>query len=399
MKSLTHLYRIGRGPSSSHTIGPQKIAEYALNEYPDADGFRAVLYGSLALTGKGHGTDRVLKQTLPACEVLYDAANDNIPHPNTMDIYALKGGKEIHKLRGISVGGGEIRIEGAPFAPPAEVYPLNSFAKIKAYVTQKDIRLSEYVFETEPQIYGYLQDIWKAMQSCVERGLKKEGELPGGLHIQRKAKYLYEQKSPRGESTETRQARVLYAYAFAVAEENADNGVVVTAPTCGAAAVLPSALYYLKERENFTDDDIIRALATAGIIGNVVKTNASISGAECGCQAEIGTACSMTAAAVSELYNLDVSQIECAAEVAMEHNLGLTCDPVAGLVQVPCIERNAMAVMRALDCFRLAYYLTDMRKIAFDTIVETMYQTGRDLNSRYRETAKGGIAVNFKTRN
>lgn len=396
MKSLTQLYRIGRGPSSSHTIGPQKIAEYALKQFPEADGFRVILYGSLALTGKGHGTDRVLRETLPFCEVVYDAENRDIPHPNTMDIYALKGGKDTHKLRGISVGGGEIRIEGAPFLPPAEVYSLNSFAKIKAYVIQKDIRLSEYVFETEPQIYEYLQGIWKAMQSCVERGLSKEGELPGGLHIRRKARRLYEQKHPRGESTETRQAREMFAYAFAVAEENADNGVVVTAPTCGAAAVLPAALYYLKEKENFTEDDIIRALATAGIIGNVVKTNASISGAECGCQAEIGTACSMTAAAVCELYNLDVSQIECAAEVAMEHNLGLTCDPVAGLVQVPCIERNAMAVLRALDCFRLAYYLTDMRKISFDTIVETMYQTGQDLNSRYRETAEGGIATHYK---
>ncbi len=397
MKSLTELFRIGRGPSSSHTIGPQKIAEYALARFKDADSFRAVLYGSLALTGTGHGTDRVLKKTLPNCEVICNTKNGNIPHPNTMDVIALKRDEEIARLRGISVGGGEIRIEGVPFTPPPEVYPLNNFAKIKEYAAQKNLRLCEYVFETEPQIYEYLRGIWRTMSECVERGLKKEGELPGGLHLKRKAKYLYEQKFPEGESTETRQARLLCAYAFAVAEENADNGVVVTAPTCGAAAVLPSALYYLKERENFSDDEIIHALATAGIIGNVVKTNASISGAECGCQAEIGTACSMTAAAVCELYGLNVNQIECAAEVAMEHNLGLTCDPVSGLVQVPCIERNSMAVMRALDCFRLAYYLTDMRKISFDTIVETMYQTGRDLNSCYRETATGGIATHYKT--
>ncbi len=395
MKSLTQLYKIGRGPSSSHTIGPQKIAEYALKQFPGCT-YKAILYGSLALTGGGHGTENVLKRTLGEdCTIVCNTGEQDLPHPNTMDIIAYRNGVKAGKLRGISVGGGTVEIAGVPVEPLPEVYPHNSYAEIRQFASAENMRLSDYAFAMDKGIYDYLGKVWEVMQKCVEEGLNADGELPGGLHLLRKAKFLLEQHNTSGESDETHQARLLYAYAFAVAEQNADNGLIVTAPTCGAAGVLPGVLYYMKKHQSFDDDAVIRALATAGIIGNIVKTNASISGAECGCQAEIGTACSMTAAAVTELYGLNLNQTECAAEVAMEHNLGLTCDPVMGLVQVPCIERNAMAAMRALDCFRLAYYLTDLRKISFDTIVKTMYETGRDMNSRYRETAEGGIAKNF----
>ena len=233
------------------------------------------------------------------------------------------------------------------------------------------------------------------MKRSVERGLKKSGVLPGGLNVEKKAKYIYESDDLFVRDSLLRN-KLTCAYALAVAEENADNGEIVTAPTCGASGVLPAVLYYAYKNEHVPEETIINALATAGIIGNVVKRNASISGAECGCQAEIGTACSMAAGAIAEIYGLTVDQIECASEVAMEHNLGLTCDPVLGLVQVPCIERNTMAAMRAFDSFCVAYYLAPMRKIPFDTIVKTMYETGKDLNKKYLETARGGIAKHYK---
>ncbi len=394
MKSLKELYRIGRGPSSSHTIGPQLICEYALKQFPDCT-YKVTLFGSLALTGEGHGTERVIRQTLINCDIERDNSTQDIPHPNTMDVVALRGGNTVGKFRAMSVGGGAIRIEGVEAATPPDVYIHKNFAEIKDYVHAKDMHLYDYVFEFEPQIKEYLNTVWQTMKNSVKEGLASDGILPGGLHMARKAKRLYEAIVTAEESDETKQARLLSAFAFAVSEQNADNGLIVTAPTCGAAGVLPGVLYYMHKYQGFDDNAIVRALATAGVIGNVIKTNASISGAECGCQAEIGTACSMAAAAVAELYGLNVNQIECAAEVAMEHNLGLTCDPVLGLVQVPCIERNAMATMRSLDCFRLAYYLTDLRKISFDTIVKTMYETGKDMHSNYRETAVGGIAKHY----
>ncbi len=391
MKSLTQLYKIGRGPSSSHTIGPQKIAEYAKKKYGDG-AYKVILYGSLAKTGEGHGTAKVLKDILGEdVEITLDKET-HTPHPNTMDIFF---GDDKEPLRGYSIGGGSVRIKGQKTKEDKEVYPHSTFYEIKQFVKERDMCLSDYVFYFEPDIRVYLKKVWKTMCESIETGLASEGILPGGLNLSRKAALLYNPENMSGESTETKQTRLLCAYAFAVAETNADNGYVVTAPTCGAAGVLPAVLYYLKEREGYSEEHIIRALACAGIIGNVVKTNGSISGAECGCQAEIGTACSMTAAAVCSLYGLSVDQTECAAEVAMEHNLGLTCDPVNGLVQVPCIERNAMAAMRALDCFRLAYYLTDLRKISFDTIVKTMKETGHDMRAGYKETAEGGIAKNY----
>lgn len=395
MQSLKELYKIGIGPSSSHTIGPERIAKFIKEKYADCE-YKVILYGSLAFTGKGHGTDRVLKRILgEETEIEFNFTQKDIPHPNTLDVVICINQKELKTIRGISVGGGSIKIEGVEFIPPKNVYPLTTFKDIKEYVLNKGIRLYDYVYEIEPDIKPYLKNVWKVMCESIERGLKKSGKLPGGLEVDKKAKFIYESDDIFVRDSLIRN-KITCAYALAVAEENADNGVIVTAPTCGASGVLPSVLYYAYKNERVPEEIIINALATAGLIGNIVKTNASISGAECGCQAEIGTACSMAAGAIAELFGMTIDQIECASEVAMEHNLGLTCDPVCGLVQVPCIERNAMAAMRAFDSFSIAYYLAPMRKIPFDTIVKTMYETGKDLDSQYLETSRGGIAKNYK---
>ena len=397
MKSLTELYRIGRGPSSSHTMGPEKAAVIFKNRYPEADSFKIVLYGSLALTGEGHGTDRILRETLEKpTEIVFDKITAGLPHPNTFDIFALKDGKEIGSARVMSVGGGAIKIEGEPDVEPEEVYDLNSFDEIKEYLKAHDMRIPEYVAMVEGEdIWAYLETVWERMKQTVKEGLSADGILPGGLDIHRKAKFLYNQRHI-DESPETKENRLVASYAFAVSEQNASGGVIVTAPTCGASGVLPAVLVYMQQKHKFSDAKMLRALATAGLIGNLIKTNASISGAECGCQAEVGSACSMAAAGLAELFDMDVEQIEYAAEVAMEHHLGLTCDPVCGLVQVPCIERNAVAAMRAINALSLANFLTYTRKISFDLIIKTMYETGRDLNSVYRETSEGGLAKLYR---
>ena len=394
MQSLKELYKIGIGPSSSHTIGPEKIATYVKEKYPHCD-YKVILYGSLSATGKGHGTDKVIKKVLgDNVEIEFNSTQKQLPHPNTLDVVIQKDGKTVNTVRAMSVGGGSIKIQGEEYLEPESVYSLSTFSQIKDYVLSKGIRLYDYVYETEPDIKEYLKTIWQVMKQSVENGLNKTGELPGGLKVQKKAKYIYQSDDIFVRDSLLRN-KLTCAYALAVSEENADNGLIVTAPTCGASGVLPAVLYYAYKNEHISEEIIINALATAGLIGNIVKTNASISGAECGCQAEIGTACSMASGAIAEMYNLTVDQIECAAEVAMEHNLGLTCDPVLGLVQVPCIERNTMAAMRAFDSFCVAYYLAPMRKIPFDTIVKTMYETGKDLNHKYLETSRGGIAKNY----
>lgn len=395
MQSLKELYKIGIGPSSSHTIGPERIANYIKEKYPNCQ-YKIILYGSLAATGKGHGTDKVLRKVLGKdVEIEFNLTEKDLPHPNTLDVIVVKDGKNFNTVRAMSVGGGSIKIQGVEYFEPKSVYELTTFTDIKNYVLSKGIRLYEYVYQTEPGIKDYLKTIWRVMKDSVERGLSKTGILPGGLKVQKKAKYIYQSDDIFVRDSLLRN-KLTCAYALAVAEENADNGEIVTAPTCGASGVLPAVLYYAYKNEHVSEDVIINALATAGLIGNIVKTNASISGAECGCQAEIGTACSMASGAIAEIYGLTVDQIECASEVAMEHNLGLTCDPVLGLVQVPCIERNTMASMRAFDSFCVAYYLAPMRKIPFDTIVKTMYETGKDLNHKYLETSRGGIAKNYQ---
>lgn len=398
MKSLKYLYKIGRGPSSSHTMGPDKAARYFRNAYPDADKYKVTLFGSLSSTGKGHKTDEAILDVFEGKEIeLIFGSGDTkgLPHENTMEFIAYKDGKETGKDRIMSVGGGQIVIEGKPELEEEEVYPLNSFGQIADYCSRHNMRLYEYVEENEgKEIWTYLHEIWKAMKNAVNEGLSTRGVLDGGLGVERKAQFLYNQ-SHIDESDITRENRLVCAYAFAVSEQNADGGIIVTAPTCGACAVLPSVLKYMQDKKGFADEDICRALAVGGLVGNLVKTNASISGAECGCQAEIGTACSMAAAALCELFRMGIGQIEYAAEVAMEHMLGLTCDPVCGLVQIPCIERNAVAAMRAINALSLANFLSTTRKISFDTVVETMYKTGKDLNAMYRETSKGGLAATY----
>lgn len=395
MNSLKELYRIGRGPSSSHTIGPERACKLFLRENPQADNFFVRLYGSLAKTGEGHGTDTVIKSVLPNVSIEYDAETE-CSHPNTMDLLAYRDGQVIAKMRVYSVGGGAISVEGRASTEGANVYDLNTMRDIRGYCEGKNIRLYDYVFEREDAgIKDYLREVWETMKAAVRRGIAATGILPGGLEVVRRAKVLYDGVI-HGEEAEFRENRLVCAYAFAVSEENASGGTIVTAPTCGACGVLPAVLVYSQERKGYSDEEIINALATAGLIGNLIKTNASISGAECGCQAEIGSACCMATAALSELRGLSLGQIEYAAEVAMEHHLGLTCDPICGLVQIPCIERNAVSAMRAINAASLAYFLSDSRKISFDLVVQTMYETGKDLKNSYRETAEGGLAKLYK---
>ena len=398
MQSLRYLYRIGNGPSSSHTMGPIAAVKRFLKEHPEYEEYKVILYGSLAKTGKGHMTDVAAQNAFEGrkCEIEFDYDSPTDVHPNTMDVIGINGGKEVARVRFYSVGGGEVNVDGEAAETHDDVYKMNSFAEISEYCREKEMRLWQYVEECEgPEIWDYLKECWTVMQDAIKRGVNAQGILPGGLGTQRKARYLFRQKHI-DQSEETKTNRLICAYAFAVSEENAGGGRIVTAPTCGACGVVPAVLKFLQVKRNFTEEEILHGLATAGLIGNLIKTNASISGAECGCQAEIGTACAMAAAAAAELYDLDIDQIEYAAEMEIEHHLGLTCDPICGLVQIPCIERNAIAAMRALNAVNLADFLADSRKISFDMIVDTMYETGKDLKVIYRETSEGGMAKKFK---
>ena len=403
MQSLREIYKIGRGPSSSHTMGPERAIKIMREKYPEADLFKVVLYGSLALTGKGHGADNIINETAAPvkCEIEWNSSAPCPVHPNTMDICAFKGKKLIEKKRVYSVGGGTVVFDGEPadayekYANDA-IYPLNTYKEIAEYCNAHNIRLWQYAVNCEGQdILDYLAGVWARMKQTVHEGLTVSGVLPGVLGTQRRAQKLFNQRHI-DESAQTRENRLVCSYAFATSEQNAAGGVIVTAPTCGACGVVPSVLKYMQEMRRFSDEQIVRALAAGGIIGNLIKKNASISGAECGCQAEIGSACSMAAAALAELFEMGLGQIEYAAEVAMEHHLGLTCDPIAGLVQIPCIERNAVAAMRAINAMSLANFLADSRKISFDIIVKTMYNTGKDLLNSYRETSSGGLAKYYE---
>lgn len=400
MKSIKDIYKIGKGPSSSHTMGPAKAMTIFATENPDADSYRVTLYGSLAKTGRGHGTDKALSSvTDKPVEVVFDTETAGLPHENTLDIYAIRGGEASLPMRVMSVGGGDIKIEGRKALTPENVYPETSFAEIADFCKREGIRISDFVVLREGEgIYDFLYTVWETMKSSIHEGLTTSGILPGGLGVERKAQYLYNQRHI-DESPVTRENRIVCAYAYAVSEENADNGTIVTAPTCGACAVVPSVLKYMQEKHGFSDKAILRALAVAGIIGTLTKKNASISGAECGCQAEIGTACSMASAALGELFEMGIDQIEYAAEIAFEHHLGLTCDPICGLVQIPCIERNAVAAMRAINAVSLANFLSGSRKISLDLVIKTMYETGRDLSHHYRETASGGLAKHYGGQN
>ena len=396
MKSIREIYKIGKGPSSSHTMGPERAAQLFKANNPDAESFKVILYGSLSKTGIGHGTDRVLQEVLSPLPTEIVFSNDPLPpgaHPNTLDFIAVKNGQETAPFRVESIGGGDIRLPGKRDSHSEEVYIEHSFAEIADFCKWRYVHtLSEYVELNEgPEIWDFLMEVWQVMKQAIADGLAAEGVLPGGLNVRRKAKYLYE-KNPVEKVPALLEFQTIAAYAYAVAEQNADNGTIVTAPTCGACGVLPAVLKYVQDTRGFTDEQIIRGLATAGIIGNLTKTNASISGAECGCQAEIGTACSMAAAALAELYGQDLDQVEYAAEVAMEHHLGLTCDPICGLVQIPCIERNAVAAVRAMNACNLSYFLTGSRNISYDMVCRAMKETGVNLDHRFRETSEGGLA-------
>ena len=399
MKSVRSIYKIGVGPSSSHTMGPTFAARKFAETYPDVEQVKVILYGSLSKTGKGHGTDRAIIQALEPIpsEIVFNYDDSiTLMHPNTMELYGYVGGDEVAKMTVLSVGGGEIRVPGESAESERDLYAEESFTEIATICKERNIRLSDYVFEHEDENFkSFLVEVWHTMQSAIREGLTHMGVLPGGLGVNRKAQRLFNQRHI-DESPQTRENRLVCAYAFAVSEQNADCCTIVTAPTCGSCGVLPAVLKYMQDKNSFSDHDVIRALAVAGLIGDLVATNASVSGAECGCQAEVGTACSMAAAALAELFEMGIDQIEYAAEISLEHHLGLTCDPVCGLVQIPCIERNAVAAMRAINALSLANFLSDSRKISFDLVVDTMYQTGIDLSHIYRETSEGGLAKLYK---
>lgn len=397
MKTLRELYKIGNGPSSSHTMGPKRAAEWFKDKNPEANRFDIYLYGSLAFTGKGHLTDKIIKETLNPIKtnIIFDTKFVCDKHPNTMDLIAYKDDQKISQARVYSVGGGAIEVEGQKRPIVPDIYKLNHMQDIKEYCKEKDKDLVDYVVETEGEdIIEFLREIWHTMYNSVKTGIEKEGIIPGKLQLPREAKMIYE-NTAEDQNPILKRTRLLTSYAHAVSENNASGDIIVTAPTCGASEVLPAVLTYMYEQYNIKEEKIIKALAVAGVIGNLVKTNASISGAECGCQAEIGTACSMAAGATAYLMDLDLEKIDNAAEIAMEHHLGLTCDPIYGYVQIPCIERNAVAALRAVDAANMAKIATGKRFISFDLVVDTMYETGKDLNSHYRETSKGGLAKKY----
>lgn len=391
MKSIKELYKIGRGPSSSHTMGPEKAALYFKNKYKESDSFKAILYGSLSMTGKGHLTDWILKKILGKdTEITFDNTT-TVSHPNTFVLEAYKDNKLIGKDEFVSIGGGDIIINGLSDIKD-DIYPFKTFNDIKEYSIKNNISLENIVYKFEGnEIKEFLNQVYDKMIESINNGLNNDSIIPGSLKLKRKAKLIFNSS----ESNNDDKKRIV-AYSYAVSEENASGGIVVTAPTCGSSGVMPSCLYYYQNKFNISKNKIIDSLAVAGLFGNVVKENASISGALLGCQAEVGTACSMAAAALAYLNNEDLFMIESAAEIAMEHHLGLTCDPVNGLVQIPCIERNAVASLRAIDAQYLSSLPIYPERISFDDVVLSMYETGLDLHPRYKETSKGGLANRIK---
>ncbi len=395
MKSIREIYRIGKGPSSSHTMGPHFAAKAYLSHHSDAHRFHVRLYGSLAATGKGHLTDVAVNEVLsPSGPVEIEwLPKVFLPeHPNGMSIAVVEDDGSLRdEWTFFSVGGGAITCDRLPEAESQDIYPLNTMTELLEWCNRNGKAYWEYVEEIEDEgILDYLAEVWQTMQASIERGLDREGVLPGPLHLRRKAASYFIRAEGYKDVLRTR--GLIFAYALAVSEENASGGTIVTAPTCGSCGVLPSVLYHLKKVYDFSDSRIVRSLATAALVGNVVKTNASISGAEVGCQGEVGVACAMTAAAANQLMGGTPAQIEYAAEMGLEHHLGMTCDPVCGLVQIPCIERNAYAAARALDANIYASYTDGLHRVSFDQVVKVMKQTGKDLPSLYKETGEGGLA-------
>ncbi len=396
MESIRQIFKIGYGPSSSHTMGPRKASERFLKEYPEASSYEVTLYGSLAATGRGHLTDVAILDILSPqapTEIKWQPDIFLPFHPNGMTFKAIGNeGETLGEKTYFSIGGGDILEEGESRAPSKNIYDMSKIADIQRWAEETGRSYWEYVDISEgPEIWDFVAEVWSVMKSAVERGIEAEGVLPGGLGVRRKAVSYYVHASGYASSLKSR--GLVYAYALGVSEENAAGGKIVTAPTCGSCGIVPAVLYHLHTSKGFTEQRILRALATAGLFGNVVKHNASISGAEVGCQGEVGVACAMAAAAASQLFGGTPAQIEYSAEMGLEHHLGLTCDPVCGLVQIPCIERNAYAAARALDANLYATFSDGRHSVSFDRIVEVMKQTGHDLPSLYKETAQGGLAV------
>ena len=399
MKTLKELYRIGIGPSSSHTMGPRNAAEQFLARTPGAKSYEVTLYGSLAATGKGHMTDVAILETLEPhapTKIIWQPHFFLPFHPNGMTFKAKdKHGKQIEEWTVYSVGGGALAEEGISSNASPDIYEMTKMSDILAWCERTGRSYWEYVQLCEdPDIWDYLHEVWKTMQEAVERGLEQEGALPGPLNLRRKAATYYIKANGYKDNLKSR--GLVFSYALAVSEENASGGKIVTAPTCGSCGVVPAVLYHLKKSRDFSEMRMLRALATAGLVGNIVKHNATISGAEGGCQAEVGVACSMAAAAASQLFGGSPAQIEYACEMGLEHHLGMTCDPVCGLVQIPCIERNAYAAARALDSNIYSAFTDGTHRVSFDKVVEVMKQTGHDLPSLYKETSTGGLAKDYK---
>ena len=399
MKSLKELYRIGIGPSSSHTMGPRNAAEKFLAKHPDAKSFEVTLYGSLAATGKGHMTDLAIIDTLQPhapLDLIWEPEIFLPFHPNGM-LFKSKdeNGNVTDEWTVFSVGGGALAEEGNNSIASPDIYEMTKMSQILGWCERTGRSYWEYVQQCEESdIWDYLHEVWKTMQEAVERGLEQEGALPGPLNLRRKAATYYIKANGYKDNLKSR--GLVFSYALAVSEENASGGKIVTAPTCGSCGVVPAVLYHLKKSRDFSEMRMLRALATAGLIGNIVKHNATISGAEGGCQAEVGVACSMAAAAASQLFGGSPAQIEYACEMGLEHHLGMTCDPVCGLVQIPCIERNAYAAARALDSNIYSAFTDGTHRVSFDKVVEVMKQTGHDLPSLYKETSTGGLAKDYK---
>jgi L-serine dehydratase len=394
MESIKELFRIGRGPSSSHTMGPDRAAQQYKNKHPKVKSFKVTLYGSLALTGKGHLTDvAIINELKPAnVEIIWKMDEAKEFHPNALEFEVADKNSNPDKWLVYSVGGGKIVDDKNKNSKPANIYSQKNMQDVLNYYKETGKTFWELVFETEgDEIKDYLHKVWEVMKKAISNGITNEGLIPGGLKLQRKAASYYSKS--KGLNDHARTISKIFAYALAVSEENASGGEVVTAPTCGSSGILPAVLKISQEHFEISDDKIIRAMATAGLIGNIVKQNASISGAEVGCQGEVGTACAMAAAAAAQLAGGSPSQIEYAAEMGLEHHLGLTCDPINGLVQIPCIERNAHGAVRAFDSARFSILSDGKHFISFDVVTKVMKETGNDIPSLYRETALGGLAI------
>ena len=399
MHSIKTLYKVGNGPSSSHTIGPKVASQFIIDKYKDCDYVKVTLFGSLAFTGKGHLTDYIIEKTFNENNIKVDICFNyeilDLEFPNTMHFEIYKNNTILGEETIFSIGGGLIKVKDFENVEEKEVYPHKTILQIKEFCSQNNLSFVDYVLHFEDSsIVEFTEHIYQVMTRSVKNGLSKTGVLPGKLMVERKANTIFNNIKPN-ETESMKEKRLVSSYAFACSEENASGGEIVTAPTCGSCGIIPSIIMYLEDC-GYNHSDIINGLLVAGLFGLVVKNNASISGAECGCQAEIGTACAMGAALVATVKHLNNDQIERAAEIALEHHLGLTCDPILGYVQIPCIERNAVAALRAIESCSLAELFGESQsKISFDLVVETMKQTGIDLKYEYRETSAGGLAKNY----